>query len=68
MLEEPQVGLLVMGHTHRPALREIGPGRHYLNPGAWFDGSRYAVATDSSAALHDFTPAAPPLPRPTAPR
>ena len=68
LLAEPEVGLVVMGHTHRPALREIGPGRHYLNPGAWLDGFRYAVATESGAELHGFTPAAPPLPQPVAPR
>ena len=67
LLDEPEVGLLVMGHTHRPALRELGPARHYLNPGAWFDGFRYAVATESGAALHAFTPAAPLLPRTAAP-
>jgi UDP-2,3-diacylglucosamine hydrolase len=68
LAEEPEVGLLVMGHTHQPALLEIGPGRHYLNPGAWFDGCSYAVATESGAELRSFTPAAPPLPRPAAPR
>jgi UDP-2,3-diacylglucosamine hydrolase len=66
--EDPEIGLLVMGHTHRPALREIGPGRHYLNPGAWFDGDRYAIATEDGAELRGFTPAAPPLPHSAAPR
>jgi UDP-2,3-diacylglucosamine hydrolase len=65
---EPDLGLVVMGHTHRAALWEAGPGRHYLNPGAWFDGCRYAVATESGAELHGFTRAAPPPPHPAAPR
>ena len=30
-LELPDVTLLVMGHTHRPALAEVSPGRWYLN-------------------------------------
>jgi UDP-2,3-diacylglucosamine hydrolase len=68
LADEPELGLVIMGHTHRAVLREIGPGRHYLNPGAWFDGFRYALATESGAELHEFTPAAPPLPRPAAPR
>jgi UDP-2,3-diacylglucosamine hydrolase len=68
LADEAELGLIVMGHTHRPALQELGPGRHYLNPGAWFDGSRYAVATESAAELRGFTPAAPPRPHPAAPR
>jgi UDP-2,3-diacylglucosamine hydrolase len=45
------VDLLVMGHTHRPALEELAPGRHYLNPGAWFDEGRYAVVTEADVRL-----------------
>jgi UDP-2,3-diacylglucosamine hydrolase len=56
---EPDLGLVIMGHTHRAALSEPAPGRQYLNPGAWFDGFRYAVATESSAELRGFSPAAP---------
>ncbi len=60
---DPSLGLLVMGHTHRAALVEAAPGRQYLNPGAWFDGFRYAVATPTGAELCRFSPSAP-LPRP----
>ena len=49
--EHEAVGLLVMGHTHCPVLEEPAAGRQYLNPGAWFDGFRYAVATDVGAQL-----------------
>ena len=65
---EPELGLLVMGHTHRPALASPVPGRQYLNPGAWFDGFRYAVATERGAELRTFSSAAPPPPAPAAPR
>ncbi len=51
---DPELGLLVLGHTHRPALTEPAPGRHYLNPGAWLDGLRYAVATDRAIELRQF--------------
>ena len=34
---------LIMGHTHREALREVEPGRWYLNPGAWLGERRYAT-------------------------
>ena len=52
--EDPAVGLLVMGHTHRVALSEPFPGRRYLNPGAWLDGLRYAVATERDVELKQF--------------
>jgi UDP-2,3-diacylglucosamine hydrolase len=51
LARETDVDLLVMGHTHRPALEELAPGRHYLNPGAWFDGGRYAVVTETAIRL-----------------
>ena len=50
----PEVTLLAMGHTHRPALAEILPGRWYVNPGAWMDGLCYATATASSIELKRF--------------
>lgn len=51
---EAGLGLLVMSHTHKAVLEEPTAGRQYLNPGAWFDGFRYAVATESGAALRTF--------------
>jgi UDP-2,3-diacylglucosamine hydrolase len=68
LAREPDLGLVIMGHTHQPALAEPAPGRQYLNPGAWFDGLRYAVATESGAELRQFNPAGPPPPAPAAPR
>ncbi|MEP6572844.1 MAG: UDP-2,3-diacylglucosamine diphosphatase [Gemmatimonadota bacterium] len=50
----PDVGLVVMGHTHRPAVAEFAPGRSYLNPGAWMDGGCYAIVTATDAALRQF--------------
>jgi hypothetical protein len=52
--EDPGLGLVVMGHTHRPALSEPFPGRQYCNPGAWMDGMRYAVATASTVELRSW--------------
>lgn len=46
--------LVVMGHTHHPALVEVAAKRWYLNPGAWFDGYRYAVVTEHEAVLNRF--------------
>ncbi len=38
-----EIDLLVMGHTHRPALAAVSDGRWYVNPGAWIEGDRYAI-------------------------
>jgi UDP-2,3-diacylglucosamine hydrolase len=51
---EPETGLIIMGHTHRPALVELAPGRQYLNPGAWLDGFGYAVAGEDAAELKRY--------------
>jgi UDP-2,3-diacylglucosamine pyrophosphatase LpxH len=51
---EPSLGLVVMGHTHRAVVSAAGPGRQYLNPGAWFDGYRYAIVTETGAELKTF--------------
>ena len=68
LAHEASVGLVIMGHTHRAVLTEPMSGRQYLNPGAWFDGFRYAIATESSAELCRFTPAESPQPSPAARR
>jgi UDP-2,3-diacylglucosamine hydrolase len=52
--EDPTLGGIVMGHTHRPAMEEIYPGRTYVNPGAWMDGYKYAVITETGARLDSF--------------
>lgn len=53
---EPELALVVMGHTHRAAAIEVAPGRLYVNPGAWFDGGRYALVQDGRVTLAQFTP------------
>ena len=54
MINQPSVGLVIMGHTHRATIADVGNGRQYLNPGAWFDGFRFAIATASGAELRTF--------------
>jgi UDP-2,3-diacylglucosamine hydrolase len=51
---DPSLGLVVMGHTHRPATFEVAPGRVYLNPGAWLDGYRYGVVSAGKVELRTF--------------
>ena len=55
MAREPDMGLVIMAHTHHAAVGSLSPGQQYLNPGAWFDGFRYAVATEANAELRTFT-------------
>jgi len=52
---DSSVDVLVMAHTHRPALLDVAPGRSYVHPGAWLDGQRYAVVDDSRVELASFT-------------
>ncbi len=53
---EPDLALVAMGHTHRAASAEPRPGQRYLNPGAWFDGYRYALLDADRVTLAQFTP------------
>lgn len=64
LAREPELGMVIMGHTHRAELSRTPAGGTYLNPGAWFDGLRYAIATEDGAELRQFSPAAPPRPAP----
>jgi UDP-2,3-diacylglucosamine hydrolase len=54
LAREHDVDLLVLGHTHRPVIETVGARRWYLNPGAWCDGSRYAVVTADGPGLCVF--------------
>ncbi len=54
LAREPSLGLVIMGHTHRAAVTRDGRGAEYLNPGAWFDGLRYAVAGAAGSELRRF--------------
>ena len=52
---DPSISALIMGHTHREALREVEPGRWYVNPGAWLVEQRYALVNDSAIRLASFS-------------
>ena len=41
--EEPELDLVVLGHTHIPVLRQVAEGRGYLNAGDWVHHCTYAV-------------------------
>ena len=50
----PELSLLAMGHTHRAAVAHSSTGSFYLNPGAWFDGYRYAIVAEGKVQLAQF--------------
>ncbi len=52
--ENLDVDLLVMGHTHVPALEPVADSRWYLNPGAWLDRLCYAVITPDGPELRTY--------------
>lgn len=54
LAHDASLSLLVMGHTHRPAVEQVAPGRWYLNPGAWMDGYRYAVVGGDGPRLRQW--------------
>ena len=56
LARRPELELVVLAHTHRPAFEEFAFGRAYLNPGAWLDGFRYAVVTKDAVTQHTFNP------------
>ena len=43
LLADPELDLVVLGHTHRPLLREVRPGRWYVNTGDWVVHRSYVV-------------------------
>ncbi len=43
LAEDPSLDLVAVGHTHTPVLRELEPGRWYLNSGDWLRHRSYAV-------------------------
>lgn len=52
----PELQLVIFGHAHRPELREVEPGRHYLNPGDWIHHLSYAEVGPDGVALRRWSP------------
>ncbi len=46
---EPELALVVCGHSHLPLLDEVAPGRFYLNAGDWVRNRSYAVIAPGAA-------------------
>ena len=49
-----ELGLVILAHTHRPALETLPDGRAYLNPGAFLDEGKYAIVTRDAVELRTF--------------
>ena len=54
LARRPDLELVILAHTHRPALARLPNGRAYVNPGAFLDGGRYAVVTKDDVELKTF--------------
>ncbi len=54
LASRPEIDLVVFGHTHRPELVEVEPGRHYLNAGDWIHHRSYAVLMADSIELRHW--------------
>lgn len=44
----PELDLVVLGHTHIPRIREVAPGRWYVNAGDWVHHASYLVLEEGS--------------------
>lgn len=45
LAEDSTLALVVLGHTHSPALKAVEPGRFYMNLGDWISRKTYGVLT-----------------------
>lgn len=50
--EDPELDLVVLGHSHRPELREVEPGRYYVNAGDWIHHLTYVAVRPGGVTLH----------------
>ena len=48
MAEDETLDMVILGHTHLPAVREVEPGRFYLNAGDWVRHRSYAVLEEGA--------------------
>lgn len=46
---QPELDLVLLGHTHLPLIREVEPGRWYVNSGDWVFHQSYVVLAQGEA-------------------
>jgi UDP-2,3-diacylglucosamine hydrolase len=51
---DPSLGWVACGHSHLPVVREVEPGRYYLNAGDWITHFTYIAVQDGVPALHTW--------------
>ncbi len=60
--EDPSLDLVVFGHSHRPELEEVEPGRFYLNAGDWIHHFSYAIVEPDEIRLLRWSASGSPSP------
>ena len=53
---DPELQLVVFGHSHIPMLREVSPGRFYLNAGDWVHHCSWGEVTEDEVHLKRWSP------------
>ena len=56
---EPELDLLVMGHSHVPALERTSEGSVFANAGSWLDSPTYLAIDDGRIALRTWSDSTP---------
>jgi UDP-2,3-diacylglucosamine hydrolase len=54
LARQPELELLVYGHSHVPTLERMPSGQIYANAGSWLDTPTYLVATPGRIALREW--------------
>jgi UDP-2,3-diacylglucosamine hydrolase len=49
LAQEPELELVICGHSHLPAIVEAEPGRYYLNAGDWIRHDTYITVRPGAA-------------------
>ena len=56
LAEGPELQLVVFGHCHIPELREVEPGRYYLNTGDWIHHCSWGEVRDDGVHINRWNP------------
>lgn len=51
LVAEPELDLVLLGHTHLPLVREASPGRWYVNSGDWVFHQSYVILRNGEPPL-----------------
>ena len=54
LLADPELDLVLFGHVHRPELREVEPGRYYVNSGDWIFHRSYAIVEPNDVKIREW--------------